>query len=324
MNASLEYILNINVVLILVSIAYSYLFKNALNPKQKRGFLIGGILFAVISPLFSLPLALKESVNTKMDLPNWLINGEASTKMVQQSTGLNLEEILIVIMGTGLIYFLTRFTLGLIRIRQIMSKSTYQLKGNFYQIPNSSDAFSFFNLIFVGDQFSEKERAIIILHERAHSKGMHSLDCILLQLMKAAFWYNPIIYKLNAQLTEAHEFEADAESSNQENQITYIELLLQQQFGAGEISFIHSFNQHHLKNRIMEIQAKRKNNKTLQILLITGLFFGTIFSVQAYSKAIIANHQIQDTKKQDLDVVAKFPGGIDASDKIFRRNSKVP
>ncbi len=85
------------------------------------------------------------------------------------------------------------------------------LKDDYRVVHNDDSAnASFFHIIFVNDQYlSNAESEQIISHEKAHIKLGHSVDNVLLEFLKAVFWFNPFIYLLSNALHTLHEYEVD-------------------------------------------------------------------------------------------------------------------
>jgi TonB family protein len=90
----------------------------------------------------------------------------------------------------------------------------------------------------------------VLLHEMAHARQMHSLDILLIQIIKIFQWFNPFVYLAEKALQETHEYLADETVLEQDGQPDrYRLLLLTQVFGVqpGIFSF---FNHSLIKNRL--------------------------------------------------------------------------
>ncbi|RZL30156.1 MAG: hypothetical protein EOP00_36845, partial [Pedobacter sp.] len=54
---------------------------------------------------------------------------------------------------------------------------------------------SFFNYVFIDEKsLSAKEIEVLLQHEKVHADQYHSVDKILLMLVKAVLWFNPVVY----------------------------------------------------------------------------------------------------------------------------------
>jgi hypothetical protein len=70
---------------------------------------------------------------------------------------------------------------------------------------------SFLNWIFLNkaDYESGKIEKDILEHELTHIRQKHSLDVILIELLRIMFWFNPFIYGYRHSIMLNHEFLAD-------------------------------------------------------------------------------------------------------------------
>ena len=53
---------------------------------------------------------------------------------------------------------------------------------------------SFFNYVFIDEKLSEAELQVLLKHEEVHAKQFHSIDKIIMMLIKAVLWFNPVVY----------------------------------------------------------------------------------------------------------------------------------
>jgi TonB family protein len=118
-------------------------------------------------------------------------------------------------------------------------------------MPEKTHSFSFFNMVFLSQPAGQTiETNPVLLHEMAHARQMHSLDILLIQIVKIFQWFNPFIYMAEKALQETHEYLADETVLEQDGQPDrYRLLLLTQVFGVqpGIFSF---FNHSLIKNRL--------------------------------------------------------------------------
>ncbi|WP_158275208.1 N-acetylmuramoyl-L-alanine amidase [Pedobacter sp. HMWF019] len=83
---------------------------------------------------------------------------------------------------------------------------------------------SFFNMIFLNPEGAEEER--IVVHEQLHCRLLHSIDHLLLDVVAAFTWFNPIIYFLKRDLYQIHEYQVDHFLIQKYDPKDYAELLL--------------------------------------------------------------------------------------------------
>ena len=94
----------------------------------------------------------------------------------------------------GVILTSILFLLKLFRIIQLIYNNE-KAKGSYFLVfLNSSNAFSFFNYIFLGKTISKKSKEQIIEHELIHVQQKHSIDLLIFELQKIVCWFNPFSY----------------------------------------------------------------------------------------------------------------------------------
>ncbi|WP_299114561.1 M56 family metallopeptidase [uncultured Winogradskyella sp.] len=206
-------------------------------------------------------------------------------------------------------------------------------KGNvlIVQLIKSSAAFSFFNTIFLGDRISESEKITIYKHELVHVKQWHTLDLLVFEILRIAFWFNPLIYIYQNRIKELHEYIADAKAVKQNGKSEYYQSLLNQIFDVNNISFTNTFFKKSLiKKRIKMLQKSRSKQinlikYTVLIPVVLSMLIYTSTEVRAqeknenqetaiskelikkddsYRKIIITNGQSQSTLQIDSVVVS--------------------
>ncbi len=192
--------------------------------------------------------------------------------------------------GIVITFMLIRFTKRVFRLRALRKKASYHkiyyktVGYNVYTIPNSKDAFSFFNDIYLGDQLTPKEKEQIIIHEIVHLQQKHTLDLLWFEFLKIIFWFNPLIYVYQSRIDTLHEYIADAKSVAILGKRKYYEQLLHTTFETEDIDFINQFfNQSLLKKRITMLQKSQSKTiaKFKYLLLIPIL--GTMLIVSSFA-----------------------------------------
>jgi N-acetylmuramoyl-L-alanine amidase len=109
---------------------------------------------------------------------------------------------------------------------------------------------SFFNQIIVDSSLLSNEKDLVIKHESVHVEQLHAFDKLLVNLVTAILWFNPVIYFWRNAIDHNHEFLADRETSKVADKKVYASLLLNLAMPAKNLA-INSFSKLPLKNRIM-------------------------------------------------------------------------
>ncbi len=116
--------------------------------------------------------------------------------------------------------------------------------------------FSFFRWLFWNDQenLTETQQEQILQHEETHIRQWHSLDILLLEIVKITFWFNPFIYLFQNTLRTVHEYLADREALQASDPVEYTRLVATQILQRLRFSFTQPFHSFQLKKRIAMIK----------------------------------------------------------------------
>ncbi|WP_299224093.1 peptidylprolyl isomerase [uncultured Aquimarina sp.] len=164
-------------------------------------------------------------------------------------------------------------------------------------LPDSKDAFTFWNTIYVGNQLSEEEKNQILAHEIVHLKQKHTLDLIWFEVIKILFWFNPMVYIYHSRIIALHEYISDASAIKLLGKREYYEQLLNTNFQTKNVKFTNNFFNHKLlKKRIIMLQkTKSKTNAKLKYLAIVPLL-AVMVTFTAFSQKAIALANISSEK----------------------------
>ncbi len=219
MSGFMIYLLEASVGLIAFYLVYFLFLKEETWFQLNRAYLITTMLLALLLPLFHISYLLPIEVQTvgeispaKLDeiiteakalsYQNWLID---------YSSTIFLWIYLIGIGVTSFVFFRSFY-----RLLNLYKKGTLKRQNGIVHLnkTNYKDTFSFFNIIFWGDEvnnYSKIERHRVYLHEMAHIKGNHSIDLLFVEILKIVFWFNPVVYSYKSFLQLIHEYIADEE-----------------------------------------------------------------------------------------------------------------
>lgn len=289
-------------------------------------------LFLLCIPLFALtvePLAsthaisaLSASVNVSQTfIDNLVINNQAN-----ELRTFDMETTFwTVYVSISIILFL-RLLFQFYRISQMVRRSSLRNLENIkYRVlgQNESGAFSFFNHIFIGEELEKSPQLqYILLHEQAHSRELHSLDVVWMQLVKALFWINPFVSLINRELRILHEYLADRAVRSAITDVKGYQLALLHQTSTSAAALPNNFNVSSLKKRFIMLNRQptsRKWSAKFLVLLPTALTAILCFSwakasnqtsnTAMQSAAPVEQHESTQTKHATVDKLATYPGG---------------
>lgn len=214
-------------------------------------------------------------------LPEVFIGGapKTETTAIVSGTDSNLNWWLILYL-LGVAITLGVFLYKLYRLEKISrsSRPVHNKYFSLYEIPDSNAAFTYSNRLYVGENISKKEREQIIHHELVHLHERHGVDLMIFELMKIAFWFNPMVYLYQSRLATLHEYIADEDTVQKSGKKQYFESLLNTAFGTSDISFTNQFFNHSLvKKRIFMLQKNKSSQLSkFKFLLVIPLMLAML------------------------------------------------
>ncbi len=277
MNTSLlNYFIEANLGLILFYISYYLLLKNETQFSYRRYYLLAGIVLSLLFPLLhfaelkTVP-SLSETlpINQLREVPVTVVPSEHASSWDIRQLFTAIYLVITLVLALRLLYQIA------VLLRLI---SLYPEK-KVIELPAASFlAFSFFNRIFISTAYplSEKDREKILKHEEVHRKKLHSLDILLIELVRIFFWFNLVLISYRKEIAQVHEFEADEAAASHAEQDQYCELLARAALQSAGYGLGNHFNNSLTLKRIAMIRSVKQNIrkwKVLTIFLFTSALF---------------------------------------------------
>ena len=331
MNDFIIYVLKSVLALALFALVYRIILLKEGNFRIRRVYLLVSSGLAMILPAIPLTFSIAE-----YPFPTFLID-----EVVVYSNGIRLiKETSAIPIGyyAKLIYFVVS---GIISLRLLISLSLLMNKTRKNQPDQKSSvkvfllkdkniSYSFFRNIFIGQTAGLEEQERIVAHEKVHATQLHSIDVIYMEVLSAAFWFNPLIWWYRDEIKNVHEYLADEGAletgfSRKEYQITILEHLI----GSASISITNNFNYSLIKNRIAMMNKEkngRKNTWKVFLLIPLSLLIVLAFACTEKSSdnnAIIGAEEL-NTAYFEAEQMPVFPGGMDAIRKYIATSVKYP
>lgn len=230
----LRYVVLVNALLAVVSIAYYVLLRRETFFDANRLALWLGIAGALLLPLLKIPDWRPERVRTVMHrtaqvivprvLPNLTANQPEITVTFPDKKTYRLFRhqkkqiewswpmVLLLLYAGGVFVLVARFGVQLFSLLQLIRKSTHESYGDFTLVrnENTTSPFSFFDWVVLNpDHHAPDELEQILRHERVHVRERHSFDMLGAELVCVVFWFNPAAYLFRQLLHQTLEFSAD-------------------------------------------------------------------------------------------------------------------
>ncbi|MEX1238784.1 MAG: M56 family metallopeptidase [Cyclobacteriaceae bacterium] len=280
MTATLNYIIEANLGLLLVLAFYLLFLRKETGFKLLRTFLLTGIFASLIFPLIHIennqeasPLSIGQVIPSYW-LPEVVVGGE-SAEAVNSEASFNFWKYTSLIYSVGLGVFCLLVLFQLVELFRIIHRSTtYPLQK--LRIAESSEdkpTFSFFHFIFIGkaDQLSPGEKEQIIRHESVHARQWHSFDILLVNVLKVLFWFNPFIGTYKKIFIHLHEFEADARAVENSDVNKYCSLLAKVALQSADFSLANHFNNSLTVKRIEMMRTIKSNIKRWKLVAVIAM-----------------------------------------------------
>lgn len=216
MNA-LPYFLTASLFLLLFYGCYHLLLRRTTFFGLNRAYLLVSVVLSAILPLVSLPAewfaeTRPAAMLAPVTLPTFVVGARA------EATGWTTEQWLWLVYGLGVAVMLVRLAMNLRAVlRLIRSGTTEQRPGySLVRLPNDAHpSFSFGRYLVLNQTDALTEPDALLRHEEAHIRQRHTADVLFIELARAAFWFNPVLWLYKRALQEVHEFLADRAASNQ-------------------------------------------------------------------------------------------------------------
>lgn len=319
----LLYLTKISISLTLTYLLYKGLLEGLKVHHFKRFYLLFAMGLSLLLPLISFP-------NTTLDLLfdsriteiNAIIIGPTSFKnQVEIPTLFPLHTFLYLVYFTGFTITFFKFNKGIYNLAQLRKKGQQVQQRNyrFVRLLHLETPFTFGTTIYLPENTPIHFTDPIIRHELVHVRQYHSLDILLVELLKCLFWFHPMLYLFKNAIALNHEFLADSQVAQTPSQANaYLQLLLNQTYRQNEMPLSSSFNFNLTKKRFIMIS---KNTHPFKNVLCTaiaciGLFFAGMLSVNAQEKKT-TNQQTQEASIESLQKSASYVGGMAAFQRYF-------
>lgn len=189
--------------------------------------------------------------------------------------------------GVALSFALLLFRNG--RIVALILRGPRERRDGYTLVANSADLgpASYFRYIFWPEGLDPESAAVALAHERCHSRQLHTLDLLAVELLRAVCWFNPAVYLLRQDLRRTHEYLADQAALPVAGPDGLQRLLLQRQLGTRQLQLANYFHSH-TKARITMLKSASRPSAWLAYLSILPLA-GLMAACTSFASSTPAN-----------------------------------
>lgn len=273
----LIYLLKVSACTLIFFAAYRFLLAKLTFFNLNRAYLLLMLVFSFSIPAITIENR-HEIVVTHHDVPlkiGYSNGGFTEKDYVDDGKTLNntinWSQLLLYVYCAILAILIFRMLLVMLHIRMQLHKHSLKVNGAVVLVDKQSTIknCSFFNRIIVDSSLQANEKNLVIKHESVHVQQLHAVDKLLVNLVTAVLWFNPIIYFWRNAIDHNHEFLADRQTAKVADKKEYASLLLNLAMPSNNLA-INSFSKLPLKNRIM-MMYKESNLKYQKLAYVAIL-----------------------------------------------------
>jgi len=298
MTSFVSYQIKVALCLMVFMSLYYLLFRKETFLRLNRFLLLGLLGFSFLLPALHLPVS---TINV-VAVPKLIgaVTVYAGQLEHEGPVRIGFTGVVSVVYLSGILLFSLYFLQQLALLLWHIYKGETVRQGGYTLVvlPEYKQSFSFLHLVFMNRPPDPDDP--VLLHELAHIRQLHSMDLILIQLIKIFQWFNPFLFLAEKAMQETHEYLADASVLEQDGEADrYRLLLLSRVFGVqpGMFSF---FNHSQIKNRmIMLTKQKSPISHRFKYLSVLPVFVLLFLAISCQKKAPVAadNSMTSDSGK---------------------------
>lgn len=287
---TLLYFGKVNIYWILFYACYWLLFRKHTFFVWNRAYLIGSLLISFLLPIISIPET-EQAVAPTLFYSVDAVTSVPFSTVTEYSVPETFDwmQWIWFFAAIGSFFMLKKLVKSFWDLRQIISQGDLIPQPDFNLIllsDNQTGSFSFLKWLVLNQYDYENNPDPILRHELVHIQQRHSLDILLVEIIKVAFWFNPIIWFYKISLQEVHEFLADEAAPNRDH---YARFLVSYSL-AVPVTLLtnHFFNSSTLKSRIKMIYKNRNSRWALgKYLMIFPVLLLAVLLTAAREKLIL-------------------------------------
>jgi len=302
MHPFLDYILKANLLLIFFGLFYLIFLKRETFYQLNRWYFIGSIIASITAPLITFtktvlvdPIPVEYFVN---DNETIFINEVVKEPSFLETIDLQQISVYLILFISSVL--IIRKIYAVAKLYRSIKKLPSLGASNIKITADNKTVYSFYQWIVVPENFFQWQNHKIILdHESIHLNQKHTFDLILIELVAAVFWFNPLVKVMQRAINTNLEFIVDQKMIETTQSVLYQKNLLQFQTQHA-IQFVNSYNASEIKNRILQLNSKKSTNmKKLKFLLATPALvaFFALFQIEtvAQIKETIEVQEMEET-----------------------------
>ncbi|WP_298426254.1 M56 family metallopeptidase [uncultured Kordia sp.] len=288
---TLYFVKSSGVLLLFLSLYYVWLRKDTFF-HGNRFFLLAGMIISLVLPFLVITKYVEIPFVEETLGSNMFVYTETGNEVIAPI--FSWTDILMYTYVAGVLFFLSKFLIELASLCKLLWTSTVTKRdGQFIYIETATSftPFSFFNyIVYNPELYSASELEAILIHEKAHSRQLHSIDVFISKLYCIFMWFNPLAWVHQKYISQNLEFLADSAAikqtpSKKEYQLTLLKVSGNAYCPALTNNFYNSL----IKKRIVMLQKNQSTrlHKWKQVLILPLLVaFVMLFNTEVIAKEV--------------------------------------
>ncbi len=338
-----------SIYLLITAFVYFVFVRHVVTPSQARFFLLTGMIVSVLLSAISMVPVQPSSINVATQgirLQEVVVGASEGIEYSRQEwiRVFETRSLIIHIAMTVSLMLLLRMVVSSVYLFYRVSKSEIRDYYGTRVILLKGDVapFSFFSYVFIPEALQKQDDLYpVIMHERGHAKYLHTIDLIIVELLRVIFWFHPAVWYLRRELKHQHEYQADGHVLHQDHvdKVSYQKLLLQVNMSGFHFSLTTPFNYPPLKKRIMMMNKKMKKSpvKVFTGVLMLVSLLALVFALQSCEfgkdEAETTFEKVDEIKEKSyeedqiftvVEELPEFPGGTSAMMDFLQTNLRYP
>ncbi|CCH51446.1 TonB family protein [Fibrisoma limi BUZ 3] len=259
----LDYFLKANLFLLLFYGCYWLLLRRHTFFSLNRAYLLASLVASLVLPLAELPNQASQTLPVNvMTLPAISVGAGP-----ESSDLFSLPMLLWLVYGIGVVFMLFQLGRNVWWVFQLINRGQRQNALTYIGIRLPDDvisSFSFGPYLVLNRSDALAADEAVLRHEEAHIRQMHTLDILLVECMRALFWFNPVLWLYKRSLQQVHEYLADQAASQLINPSDYARTLVAYSLNVPVAALTTAFvSISNLKQRIHMLQKPATHRRAL-------------------------------------------------------------
>ncbi|GEN75454.1 M56 family metallopeptidase [Chryseobacterium hagamense] len=241
---------------LLIVFYYRFLQKEKMY-RFNRIYLLFSLLFSYTVPFISI------STQTPKPANRLQTTFETTQQILELKPGqahFNFVDLIWIVYGMITCIFLSRMIFSFLKIKNLKGQKIIYQNQEVLITEKETPPFSFWKTIYLGKNYFIEQQIDerIFLHEKSHVRQRHSIDLMIVEIIKAFTWFNPAVYFYKKAIQMNHEFLADESVlKNYFNIKEYQNLILDEIIVSQNYNLTHTFNFNNTKKRLIMMNTKK-------------------------------------------------------------------